>query len=272
MASVIYYFTGTGNSLAVAKDIADKINADLIPLASAVHIETAAAAYEVIGFVFPVYDFKPPGLLLRFLDTINVKDSSYTFAVCTYGISPLKALENVNRILLKEGNGLSSGFAVRMPHNGLGSDTFSAAENNKMFLNWRQKLESVCEVVNSRRKQKLENESIITGLVLSGILFRRIPFILRLLKQVIKEGWNSLAFTSDENCTGCGICEKICPVNNISMRGKIPAWSDHCEGCFACYHWCPLNAVRLGRTDFNMKQYHNPDVVINELIRQKQGR
>jgi flavodoxin len=60
---VIYYFSGTGNSLAVARDVAAGLHADLIPVASVMSRDRIETDAEVLGFVFPLYDFKPPKML-----------------------------------------------------------------------------------------------------------------------------------------------------------------------------------------------------------------
>lgn len=71
---VIYYFSGTGNSLSVAKDIAeslpntDLVRIDLTKLQKRVSIES----YEQIGIVFPVYSYHIPKLVVEFLKTHNL--------------------------------------------------------------------------------------------------------------------------------------------------------------------------------------------------------
>jgi ferredoxin len=49
-------------------------------------------------------------------------------------------------------------------------------------------------------------------------------------------------------CTSCGACCAVCPVRNITMAGKKPAWNRHCELCLACIRTCPAQAIRVGET------------------------
>lgn len=56
----IYYFSGSGNSLAVARDIADRLNAKLTPVTSVMNRESVTSEAGVIGFAFPIYDFNRP--------------------------------------------------------------------------------------------------------------------------------------------------------------------------------------------------------------------
>ena len=50
----------------------------------------------------------------------------------------------------------------------------------------------------------------------------------------------------DDNCTGCGQCEEICPKDAIKMVDKI-AKIDYsiCIRCYCCHEVCPYNAVKL---------------------------
>ncbi|MGZ7136213.1 MAG: hypothetical protein ACXVHY_10080, partial [Methanobacterium sp.] len=51
----IYYFSGTGNSLIVARDIAEKMNGNLISIPSVMDKQSLTTDADVIGIVFPVY-------------------------------------------------------------------------------------------------------------------------------------------------------------------------------------------------------------------------
>lgn len=67
---------------------------------------------------------------------------------------------------------------------------------------------------------------------------------------------NLLAELVVENCTGCTICEKVCPTLAISMApnpsGKEPKQlpvidEARCVGCWACEQRCPFEALRMVR-------------------------
>ena len=72
-------------------------------------------------------------------------------------------------------------------------------------------------------------------------------------------------FRINENCTNCGICERICPADNIRMDSG-PVRLHKCENCFACYHWCPQNAVGGPLAEY--EKYTQPEgVTAEELMR-----
>ena len=86
----IYYFSATGNSLAVARDIAKLNNAKLISVVSTIKKSSIKTDAEIIGFVFPIYDFKPPSIFKELIFKIENIKSKYLFAICTYGLTPSK--------------------------------------------------------------------------------------------------------------------------------------------------------------------------------------
>jgi len=65
----------------------------------------------------------------------------------------------------------------------------------------------------------------------------------------------SRIFRGTKSCTSCGVCESVCPVKNIAMIGKRPAWKDHCELCFACIRACPVQAIRVCHRKAGRQQY-----------------
>ena len=59
---------------------------------------------------------------------------------------------------------------------------------------------------------------------------------------------NFITKTDEENCIGCGKCEKICPVDAIDMTGDGPVKKatidpDKCIGCGVCIKHCPTRAL-----------------------------
>lgn len=60
---MILYFSATGNSLAVARQLAERLNERLMPLIEAVGQDLTKE--KRIGLVFPTYDFNLPPAMSR---------------------------------------------------------------------------------------------------------------------------------------------------------------------------------------------------------------
>jgi len=122
MKTTVYYFTGTGNSLAAAEGLSRALgDCEIVPIARARETGgTVKPGADRIGIVCPVYFFGLPALVADFAARLNPGGVSYLFAVVTMGGSGgSAALQQLDGILQKGpgGRGLDAGFMVRMPGN-----------------------------------------------------------------------------------------------------------------------------------------------------------
>lgn len=78
---MIFYFSGTGNSAWVARQIAKAQQEELLAIAEEINKnkEYALKDGEKVGFVFPVYAWGPPGIVLRFIRQLKMKNPEYLF-------------------------------------------------------------------------------------------------------------------------------------------------------------------------------------------------
>lgn len=70
MKKVIYYFSGTGNSMRAAIKIAESIGgAEIISVRCNVE-EVPAIDADIIGFISPVYEWDVPGFMKEFIKSL----------------------------------------------------------------------------------------------------------------------------------------------------------------------------------------------------------
>ena len=117
MSTDIYYFTGTGNSLAVARDIASRIDGKLLSIPSLMDNEIVTTDAEAIGLVFPVHHKGIPLILKRFVGKIENLENRYIFAIYTYGDTPGRGVRRLSQLIEARGGELAAGFGVHMPYN-----------------------------------------------------------------------------------------------------------------------------------------------------------
>ena len=77
------------------------------------------------------------------------------------------------------------------------------------------------------------------------------------------------SFYFDNNCSACGICEEICPVNNIILVEGKPQWQNKCQLCLACINYCPEEAIQFEDQTKKKQRYHQPEITFQEIKAQK---
>jgi ferredoxin/flavodoxin len=281
MSVDVYYFSGTGNSLAVARDIAEKINGKLISIPSVISNDKIETYTDVIGVVFPVYGiFRIPSIVERFVRKLDDVSSKYIFAVSTYGNMAGAALKTFGKVVESCGGKISAGFAVKMPVNNISLPSFIYSgtirdKEQEMFADWHKKRDFICEYVSARKEGKFEvsNKLVVSLFYPLDKYYGRWRIESKYNKLTnshlnANELWPlmDVSFHSDEKCDGCGICSRICPVSNIKMVDEAPVWHHHCERCMACLQWCPKEAIQFEKVSIGRKRYHHPDVTISDML------
>jgi ferredoxin len=282
MSVDVFYFSGTGNSLAVARDLSQRMDGRLVPIPSHMDEESIVTKADVVGVVFPVYGiYRIPSIVERFVRKLHTADPKYIFAVCTYGSMAGGALNTFRNVVELSGGRLSAGFAVNMPNNNITIPSFMysgdvSKKEEKMFAGWQKKLDFICGYVRARKEGRFET----TNRLLLSLFY---PVDMAIGRQSIKRKYRKLtnsnlttdelwpmmdmSFHSDGRCDGCGICAKLCPVGNIEMVKGKPAWQHRCERCMACLQWCPKEAIQFEKASMGRKRYHHPGVKISDMFR-----
>ncbi|MFW9952527.1 MAG: EFR1 family ferrodoxin, partial [Candidatus Thorarchaeota archaeon] len=256
MSNTIYYFSGTGNSYSVAKQISQSLEqCELIPIAKIWQETPIVAQADIIGFVFPLYYWGLPRIVKEFGEKLNLEGSKYLYAVVTRagdenGI-PLIQLE---QILAKKGAHLNAGYFIQMPNNYiLGYNVDSESENQILF---EQAISKTKTIINNVRDQKINFSPAELANVNSDTEKLNKDFHESVLES-------DKRFYADDRCTGCGICEQICPVKNIIIVELKPKWLHQCQQCLGCINYCPEEAIQYSRKTLKTGRYHHPEVTHN---------
>lgn len=247
---MIFYYSGCGNSRWVAEQLAAQLGEELrfIPDQQREGVkEYAIAEGESLGFVFPIYSWAAPQLVTEFVEQVKWQGkASYVWMACTCGDEMGMTHKTFAKTLRGVGLDLQAVFCFQMPNTYLCFPGFHL-DNKELEAEKLDKAEKkMPEVVQSIR-DKRQVEDIIVG---------SLP---RLKSYVIKPGF--VRFVSDkkyritEDCIGCGLCAKVCPLHNIEMVEGHPHWQGHCTQCMACYHHCPKNAVQYASYTKGKGQY-----------------
>ena len=260
MKTILYYFSGTGNTLMLARLLAKKLdNTEIINIVSCNNsIETPKA--DAIGILFPVYAFGLPKIMHDFVNNnLKIPDNTYVFSLTNYaGAGGAVASKQLKNLLMAKGNKLNARFWIPMPSNYI---PFGGAESqgkqNKRFLSAANRINNITEIIKKRPENYFYRRSRIPFFI-SNIFYK---LFMKKCERDAKK------FYTNDNCNACGICEKVCPTHNIKIIDKHPTWGASCEQCMACLQWCPSSAIQIKGVPEDRARYQNPGIEVEDLIK-----
>ncbi|HWQ72981.1 MAG TPA: EFR1 family ferrodoxin [Desulfitobacteriaceae bacterium] len=273
MNTEIYYFSGTGNSLHVAKELAKRLpGSELIPIVSILDNDVIITRGEIVGFVFPVYFTTVPFPVRSFLKKLNPDSAKYIFSAATRSGTFSVANRNVRSILKKKGKRLDAQFVLNMAGNsptglkpGKGDENWVHRINKEKVSQLETELQSsldlICKVILAQEKYPPK--------AIPNPFFAVLERVMYLLTRNMKTQIN---YYPDSTCTGCGLCEEVCPAQKIRMHEKKPVWRKdvNCYYCYACFNFCPAQSI-LVENKYTKKdgRYFHPDITAVDIAGQK---
>lgn len=255
---MIFYFTGTGNSWAAAKTLAAETGEKLFSIAWELNREEARLSYQVepeelVGFVFPVYAWGPPRIVLEFLRRMELSGGKpYMFSVVTCGEEEGRTTQILKAALEKKGLSLDSAFTLVMPNNFMiGFDVDSREVQERKLKQAETRLTEISALLRERKAGQYQLISGAFADFKSGAFYRLFRHF----------ATNPKYFSVTEACNGCGLCASICPVQSINMDEikEEPIWKGQCEHCLACINHCPQRAIQYGKSTVRKGRYVHPE-------------
>ena len=236
---IILYFTGTGNCLYIARQLAGK-HAELLSIPQLMKQGRYEFEADEIGIVYPIYGHMPPYMVRQFIRKAKLQ-AEYKFAVLTYGARKCDAVEIWDDISRKAGNVFDYINTIVMVDNWLPN-----FDMNEQILIDKHIPENLQEITADLAERKRWHEPVTEeerqmhrGFMQWTKLDPEVGFLMKSEK----------CFSVTDACIGCGACVSVCPRGNYELTSAGVKMSGDCEYCFACIQNCPQKAIQFRKSE-----------------------
>lgn len=259
MKHTLFYYSGTGNSLWITKELSSKLGETNIISMVEWQKNKQPISSDVIGFIFPVYMWGVPGRVLEFISQITFLESKYVFAIAVNAGEVSNTIVQLKKIIQQKNSRLSLGFQIKMPSNYIPWGGPRPKDRiQKLYDDALAKIDKISNHIKAKETRPLD-----VGPLWQRILYSMVVYRLSFSHVRTMDG----KFWVDDKCNGCGICAKVCPTKNVVLVNNRPTWHKNCEQCLACIQWCPQCAIQYGKNTVSFERYHHPEVSLKEMLK-----
>lgn len=241
------YFSGTGNSRYAAELFCSEYGkgAEVVPPAPKVfsiedeNVVEGVGQDDMLVFAYPVQFSTVPKILRDFInDNKELWKNKKIFVIATMGLFSGDGAGILGRLLQKHGAEIVGGLHLKMP-DCIGDEKMlkRPLEKNRELV--KRSEEKIKKSVQLMKSGKPTQEG-------TGVLCRMAGFFgQRLYFGHKTRNYSDKLRINRDKCTGCGRCEKLCPMNNIKVIDKKAVPGNRCTMCYRCINNCPKQAVTL---------------------------
>lgn len=247
---MVIYFTGTGNSQYVAEAIGHHLSDQVVSANQYIKSGEKGCfqSEKPWVFVYPVYISTMAKLFADFIRGCKLEGNQNAYFVGTCA-SEMGSAANCGQELCKlQGLEYRGTVRVQMPQNYIA--LFKMTEQDEIDRRIQKALEDVVEIC----KVIQANENLDMKLT-SGFEYAMVKVVEKIYNGPFT---GTKKFYATDECVGCGLCEKVCPMNNVTMQDGKPKWKKSCVHCMACINHCPKKAIEYGKKTVGVARYVCP--------------
>jgi len=244
--NMIFVFSGTGNSKYVAERIAGRTGDELYSMNDAIKSGKMPEykADENLIIVCPTYAWRIPKVVEDWIDCNNFEGAKRIWFVMTCGGEIGNAGKYTQELADRKGYEYMGTVGIKMPDNYIIMfPSISQESADQIYATAESKIDVVANRLREGKEFAYFGAGMTDKIKSSAV------------NAVFQKNLKADAYEVSGKCTSCGKCEKLCPLNNISLVDGKPVWGDTCTHCMACISYCPTEAIEYGKKTVGKRKY-----------------
>ena len=257
---MVFYFTATGNSLYVAK----QLDEDHYSIPQEMNKENRRYKAEKIGIVCPPFEFEVPSLVKDFIMNSEF-EADYFYLVVTYGMHHGGVAQRTQAWL--ESIGKAADYI----------NTIIMHDNALIVFDMDQQRTLEAEKRVDEHIGEIKNDIAAKKAMIQQAPVDETDFYQHFTEWIRKTGpmYAFPLYRVTEDCVGCGTCTRVCPRGCVRLENGRPVYDyTRCANCMACIQACPTKAIQFAtvKEPNPNARYRNAHIALKEIIAANQQR
>lgn len=254
---MILFFSGTGNSKFLAQKLGHILEDKVVDLFSYIKESKKGNFHSEKPFVLvcPTYGWRVPRFLSAYIKKANFSGNKNFYLLMNFGSSAGNSQKYIKKDLEPVGLNYKGLYGIQMPENNLMLfDLDSDQTNRKIIKKAENEIKRAGAYIKNGEDFPRKKVSLLDRFYSSLVNDIFFKFIVKVKK-----------FYHTDKCTKCGVCQKVCVLNNITYKDGFPVRNGNCTHCAACLSKCPYGAIEYGKKTVGKDRY-----LLSKLINTKE--
>ena len=235
---MILYFSGTGNSRYIANTLGTILNDEVVSINQYLKTKSSGNFHSGTPYIFvtPTYMSRMPMKVEEFVKASSFEGNKNAYYIFSAGEFVGNAYKYCQKLCAQKKLLYRGTTSIAMPANYvLMYDVLPKEKAKEAARKADADIPRIAEQI--KNVQQIHPNPQMSG-------HKSFSMIAPLFDSLMV---SAKGFHADSTCTGCGTCEKLCPLNNIRISDKSPVWGTECMHCMACISACPHQSINYGK-------------------------
>lgn len=237
MRMIVLYFSGTGNSKFIARQFAKKMDAECHSIEEKTDFKKLFDMADTVAVVYPVYGSCVPRIMREFVDLYMDEFKEKKLIIfCTQMVFSGDGARAFARLIPNCEEHILYAEHCKMPNNICNFPLFPMTKKELTGKPEKavKRLDRVC---NNIRKGVIKKRG---WNIFSTFLGKTQNVAYPKIEEKARH-----SFHADDTCIKCGLCVRICPMDNLEIVNGQVIQKDNCTICYRCVNACPKQAATV---------------------------